>query len=204
MKLLTVIVSHDRLPFLKETVNSYLDTVTVPYDLVIVDNASGPETREWLAQCGITTLLLSNNLYPGAACNRGFRMADTHTHLHRSDNDMRFLPGWADRVQEAFDDGGAMIGQVSLRTDAQEPSGDAVGGNMVVRRQAWQEGLRYTEEPWDSVPWEDGLLTSQLDARGWLWTRVKRQCTVHLGDPPDFTDPYYRRTYSVRGLDVPD
>ena len=131
-------------------------------------------------------------------------MADTHTHLQRSDNDMRFLPGWADAVVEAFSEGGGTLGQVSLRTDEQEPANDAVGGNMVVRRQAWVEGLRYTEEPWDSVPWEDGLLTSQLDARGWSWSRVKRQCTVHLGDPPDFDDPYYRRTYAIRGLDVPD
>lgn len=204
MKLLTVIVSHDRLPFLKETVNSYLDTVTVPYDLVIVDNASGPETREWLTQAGLTTLLLPNNLYPGAACNRGFRLRDGHSHLHRSDNDMRFLPGWCDWLQDAFADGGRTTAQVSLRTDEQEPATDAVGGNMAIRREAWDEGLRYTEEPWDRVAWEDGLLTSQLDARGWLWSRVKAPCTVHLGDPPDFDDPYYRKTYAIRGLPVPD
>lgn len=204
MRLHTVIVTRDRLDFLKATVNSYLDTVTVPFELVVVDNHSGAEAAEWLMQSGLTVLRLPANRYPGYAANRGFRLADERaTHLHRSDNDMRFLPGWCEWLSTEFD-AGTLVGQVSLRTDEQEPASDAVGGNMVLARAAWDEGVRYTDEPWDAVPWEDGLLTANLVERGWLWRRVRRACTIHLGDPPDFTDAYYRDTYAIRGLPVPD
>lgn len=206
MRLLTVIVNRDRLPFLRETVASYRETVTVDHDLVIVDNAStGLSTHEFLLGVGCPVLRLPMNYYPGYAANRGFRLrGPEHTHLHRSDNDIRFLPGWCREMEAAFETlAGEQIGQVSLRTDEQEPDEAAVGGNMVVRASLWDRGLRYTDLPWDQVPWEDGLLTGEVERLGFKWTRVSSPATVHLGDPPDFTDDYYRATYSIRGLDVP-
>jgi len=203
MHLLTVVVSRDRLPFLKETIATFQETCTMPYDLVIVDNASEPETREWIVRSGITAILLPRNLYPGAACNLGFGLRSPKTtHLHRSDNDMRFLPGWADRVLTVFEQNKNVV-QVSLRTNEQEPATDAVGGNMVVSRSVFDDGIRYTDEPWDSVPWEDGLLTQHIVESGGLWARVGAVSTIHLGDPPDFSDTYYRETYTIRGLEVP-
>lgn len=204
MKILTVVVSRDRPGLLAETLRSYRDTVTGEHDLIVVDNASGRETRDWLAGCDAPVLLLPENRYPGYATNRGWRLHDgSHDLLHRSDNDVRYLDGWSDELRERFAD--SAVGQTGLMTDEQEGVDmPAVGGNMAIRRQVYEGGVRYTDEPWSVVPWEDGTMTQAIRDAGWSWTRVRRQCLVHLGDPPDFTDPYYRETYTIRGLPVPE
>lgn len=200
MNLLTVIVSLDRLPLLRETVESYMDTVTEPHDLVVVDNGSGSKTRRWLiGQRHLTAILLPENRYPGYATNRGWRLLeDRHTVLHRADNDVRFLPGWCDRVAERFAEG---AGQVGLRTDGEEDTAvPAVGGNMAISRAVYDAGIRYTDAPWGEVPWEDGDLSARIHKAGFVMMRVRERCLVHLGDPPDFSDPYTMETYRVRGL----
>jgi len=183
----------------------------MPFDLLVVDNNSAEETREWLRDSGLRTLLLDANYYPGYATNRGWLQHDeSHDLLHRSDNDLNYLPGWSDALVERFEHGrarggpGLRVGQVGLMTDAQEGRNmPAVGGNMAIRREVYEAGVRYTDEPWSAVPWEDGMMTGAVVASGWGWTRVATQCLVHLGDPPDFSDPYYRETYGIRGLEVP-
>jgi GT2 family glycosyltransferase len=204
MTLFTVIVSYERPDLLEETVRSYRETVEVEHEIVIVDNASGEETRKLIRSLGIPALMLPENRYPGYATNRGWRLHDPRAHsiLHRSDNDVRYLPGWSKELTEAFQ--GQRVGQVGLMTDLQEgASVPAVGGNMAILRKVYEKGVRYSDEPWDVVPWEDGTMTRSVVEAGWRWTRVSNQCLVHLGDPPDFDDPYYRQTYSIRGLDVP-
>lgn len=208
MKLFTALVSYNRPELLKRTVASYLETVSMPFDLVIVDNGSDDETLDWLSASGLKTLLLGENRYPGYAANQAWRLHDeSHDLLHRSDNDLNYLPGWSDAVVERFERGrarggpGRRVGQVGLMTDAQEGKKvPAVGGNMAIRREVYEEGVRYTDEPWDTVPWEDGMMTGSVVAAGWGWARVATQCLVHLGDPPDFDDPYYVKTYGVRGI----
>ena len=208
MKLFTALISYNRPELLKRTVASYLETVSMPFDLVIVDNGSDEETLDWLAASGLKTLLLGENRYPGYAANRAWTLHDeSHDFLHRSDNDLHYLPGWCEALVQRFQRGharggpGLRVGQVGLMTDAQEGRKvPAVGGNMAIRREVYEEGVRYTDEPWDSVPWEDGMMTGSVVAAGWGWARVSTQCLVHLGDPPDFDDPYYVKTYGVRGI----
>lgn len=204
MRLFTAMISYNRLELLKRTVNSYLETVAVPFDLWIVDNASDDETRQWLLDARLNVVLLDRNRYPGYATNRGWALSDaSHDILHRSDNDIHYLPGWSETLLERFASN-SRIGQVGLMTDEQEGKEmPAVGGNMAIRRDVFLNGVRYTDEPWDVVPWEDGMMTTAVKAAGWNWKRVHRQCLVHLGDPPDFDDPYYRETYAVRGI-LPD
>lgn len=209
MKLFTALVSYNRPELLKRTVASYLATISMPFDLVIVDNGSDDETLDWLAASGLRTLLLGENRYPGYAANRAWELHDeSHDFLHRSDNDLNYLPGWSDALMERFERGHgrggvgrARVGQVGLMTDAQEGKKvPAVGGNMAIRRAVWEEGVRYTDEPWNVVPWEDGMMTGAVVQAGWGWARVATQCLVHLGDPPDFDDPYYIETYGIRGI----
>lgn len=211
MKIFSAIVSFNRLEFLKRTINSYLETITIPFDLIIVDNGSAPETREWIASSGIKALFLAENHYPGYATNRAWRLHEpSHDLLHRSDNDIHYLPGWSDALVEGFGietnrygrgSLQAPIGQVGLMTDEQEGRGmPAVGGNMAIRREVYEAGVRYTDESWESVPWEDGLMTSSVIASGWSWARVATHSLVHIGDPPDFDDPYYVATYGIRGI----
>lgn len=204
MKLHTVIISYNRLPLLQETIASYQATVTVPHTLLVVDNGSNAETVRWLRQGvpGATVMLLGTNLYPGPATNMGFDSAPVDaTHLHRSDNDMRYLPGWCAELAHVFARD-PKIAQVGLRTDAEELHTELnVGGTAVFRRALWDAGLRYREDGWPTLGTmtEDYWISAAIDRLGYRWRRVQRPCVVHLGTG-DLKDPYYQHSFGVRGI----
>lgn len=199
MNLHTVIVSYNRLDLLQRTLESYLATVSVPYSLLIVDNGSAQPTRDFLRRSGFKTLQMRRNRFPGPATNLGFQGAEA-THLHRSDNDMEYLPGWCEEVQERFAD--PTVGQVGLRTDEEENHTELnVGGTAVFRRELWDAGLRYREESWKILGTltEDYWISVAVNEMGWRWTRVTRPCVIHTASG-DRRDPYYRRSYGIRRL----
>ena len=202
MKLFTVIVSYNRLDLLRETIASYQATLTLPSKLLIIDNGSDKETRLWLIRSGLPLRLLPENRYPGAACNLAFAEApkDT-THLHRSDNDMRYLSGWCAEVEQRFAVG-PKLGQLGLRTEAEELACETnVGGTSVIDKRLWDQGLRYDERPWQELGsvTEDYYLSQEIERRGWRWERVRRSCVVHTASG-DRADPYYQHSYGIRGI----
>lgn len=206
MKLVSVVVSYNRLELLKETVFSYKETVTSPHRLIVVDNCSDEETRRWLRNSGLEVIFLSDNFYPGYATNRGWEQGieDDTEFLHRSDNDFRYLPGWEEEVMNRFQD---EIGQVGLRTDEEDGHAETnVGGNCVIRRELWDAGLRYDETPWPEIRerWgngysEDSFFSPRVRKLGWQWTRVSRPIIQNLASG-DWSDPYYSTSYGVRGI----
>lgn len=195
----TVVVSYQRLPLLRETLRSYRETVTLPHTLLVVDNASDPEVTAWLRREDVMVVALDVNRYPGYATNLGWAMAPTEARLlHRSDNDVRYLPGWCEEVVERFED--PLLGQLGLRTLAEEGPQAAVGGNCVVRRALWERGLRYSELAWSAAaPFEDAVLSHHVLAMGFRWARVERPCVEHIGLARR-DDPYYQETFAVRGI----
>jgi glycosyltransferase involved in cell wall biosynthesis len=198
----TAVVSFERLALLKRTIQSYLATVTVPWRLVVVDNGSSHDVRRWLDTniAPENLLMLGENRYPGYACNRAFELAaDDVTHLHRSDSDMEYLPGWCDHAIAAFESGAGIVG---LRTDAEELYTELnTGGTAIIRRELWAEGLRYHEGEWVNDMTEDWKLCQDAKTRGWRWTRVAEPSVVHLGgQEASIDDPYYRHSFGVRGL----
>jgi glycosyltransferase involved in cell wall biosynthesis len=210
MKLHTVMVTYNRLESTKQSIASFLETVTVPWSLTIVDNGSTDGTREWLADHGpfkARTVALGENRYPGYACNLGWSYApDDATHLQRADNDWTFLPGWCDVVQEAFEN--PLVGQVGLRTDREEsdrhgkPIPWNVGGNNIIRRSLWDAGLRYDERPWPELPAghsEDTYLSPAVSAMGFEWQRVAKPCIVG-NSRESKRDPYYIASYKARRI----
>lgn len=203
--LVTVVVSYQRLALLQRTLESYWETVSLPHSLVVVDNHSDDDVRRWLETIDDTVIFLERNYYPGYAANRGWEfLLDEHpdaTLLHRSDNDMEYQPGWCEEVVEQMRDD--RVWQVGLRTVEEEGPQGAVGGNSVLRRAAWDAGLRYGEAPWNEVAFEDGHLSNAIMASGHSWVRVLRPCALHVGHhtpADDAADPYYGETMRVRGL----
>jgi glycosyltransferase involved in cell wall biosynthesis len=207
VKLHTVMVTYNRLESTRQSIESYLETVSVPYYLVIADNGSTDGTVEWIEsqfwQGRIDgKVLLPENRYPGYAVNRGWEtgLDDDATHLHRADNDWTFLPGWCDHVARAFKD--PKVGQVGLRTQREEPVSYNVGGNNVIRRELWDQGLRYDERPWTELPAghsEDTYMSPAVVAMGYKWTRVRQPCIV--GNSVESTDdPYYQASYRARRI----
>jgi glycosyltransferase involved in cell wall biosynthesis len=204
VKLHTVFVTHNRLELTKEAVQSYLATVSVPYTYIVVDNASTDGTVEWLITEGHPCSLLPENRYPGFATNRGWEWApDDATHLQRADNDMRFLRGWCNEVQLRF---GRRVGQVGLRTVGEEfRCAVNTGGNMVIRKELFDRGLRYDERPWPDYPAglsEDTFLSPAVKKLGYQWTRVRKPCLESLASG-DWEDPYYQRSYGDRKINRP-
>ena len=92
MKLHTVFLTYNRLELTKQAIESYLDTVTVPYTYLVIDNCSQDGTKEWLNSFDHPYEFLTRNRYPGYATNQGWtRAPDDATHLQRADNDFAFL-----------------------------------------------------------------------------------------------------------------
>ena len=210
MKIHSVIVSYNRPDLTEKVVKSYLDTVTLPFSLVIVDNCSDEETVGILsalcAERHFRVQYLERNFYPGYATNRGFEMApDDATLLHRQDNDFAFLDGWCEQVVSAFSS--KNLGQLGLRTDKEEMFAQwNVGGCCVIRRELWDQGLRYDERPWGEYPAgysEDSFLSPAVVEMGYRWNRVRRACLVSLASG-DWDDPYYEQSYSQRGIRRPE
>jgi GT2 family glycosyltransferase len=216
----SVIVSYNRLELTQQAISSYLDTVTLPHSLVVVDNNSTDGTVDWLLdnfpfglwdrfedgrqQCYV--IPLAENKYPGYACNYGWeQMPEKATILHRADNDFAFLPGWCDHVLAALEN--PAVGQVGLRTDEEELwNTHNVGGNCVIRRKLWDKGLRYDERPWgegyDPGWTEDSLLSPEVVKLGYRWARVAVPCirSLSVEDP---NDAYYQESWRVRGIKPP-
>ena len=218
MKLHTVFVTYNRLELTKQAIQSYLDTVTVPFTLVVMDNGSTDGTADWVrsrihpewSMAGMEVWVheFFENMYPGYATNFGWSRAfDDATHLHRADNDFKFLPGWCDEVEARFDVN-PRLGQLGLRTGDEELWVDHnTGGNCVIRRELWDEGIRWDERPWPEIKpagyTEDSYFSPEVIRMGWEWGRVTTPCIQSLSHE-DPEDPYYRKSWADRGIDICD
>lgn len=203
MKLHTCMISYDRPEAIKRSLASYLETVSNPFSLVVADNGSEKELREWLcAQSEFSVVCLDRNYYPGYACNRGWELAPLDADfLHRADNDFIYREGWCDEIEERFQD--PQLGQLGLLTARVEGTGcPNVGGNCVIRRSLWDAGLRYDERPWTELEpgmSEDSFMSPSVTRMGFTWMRAQRECIDGV-TTPDPNDDYYVRTYEARRI----
>jgi len=211
--ILTCIVTHDRLAYTKRCIRSYLRTRRPEDRLVVVDNAS---TERGMATYlrGLDCLVLRNatNRYPGAATNQGWE-AGLQTwqpdFLHRSDNDIEYLPGWGDEVEATFAEWPelALLGILNLHEDHGAPPPGAkgikpvprVGGNVVMPARLYPE-LRWAEGPWKPGQDEDGPMSWAARKHGWVAHLVATVANnMAFGRYSDYP-AYYDRTAAVRGI----
>jgi hypothetical protein len=125
--------------------------------------------------------------------------------LHRADNDFIFLPDWETHVRLQFSIN-ERLGQLGLRTDDEElHNPHNVGGNCVIRKQLWDEGLRYDERPWPKIAakvpgyTEDSFLSPEVRRMGWEWGRVTQPCIRPISSE-DPNDEYYIKSWQDRGM----
>jgi glycosyltransferase involved in cell wall biosynthesis len=212
MKLLTCVVTYNRLAYTQRCIGSYLDTVGSGALLVIVDNGSTDGTRDWLGQFD-NVIFNDTNRYPGAACNQGWDLGLTTFDadlLHRSDNDIEYLHGWRQEVEHTIAEWPevALLGVLNLHEDRHieglhatgiEPV-SRVGGNVVMPARLFRGGLRWREGAWAPGRDEDGPMSWDA-ARHGMVVRLNRTVANNMAfcrydDYPD----YYNETARVRGI----
>lgn len=205
----TCVVTHNRLAYTQRCVTSLLRTQRPGDSLVVVDNASGDGTVEWLTSVGVRVIRNAENRYPGAACNQGWHGA-TATYLHRSDNDIEYHDGWADEVERAFADWPdlALLGILNLHEDHGDPPPDAhgivpvprVGGNVVMPVYLFLDGLRWWEGDWAPGQDEDGPMSWSAKRHGMVAHLARTVAdNMAFGRYDDYPD-YYDRTAAARGF----
>ncbi len=204
MKLHTVFVTYNRLELTKRAIESYLETVTLPFTLAVVDNASDDGTVEWICRMMNGNVhLLTENRYPGTATNIGWADAPADADfLQRADNDNAFLANWCEHVQECFE-GRPELGQLGLRTaDWDSNNGINVSGDCIIRRELWDKGLRWEEKPWSEYPRgtaESRPFAKAVTKMGYKWDRVTQECIRPIAaEDPD--DSYYIESWRSRGI----
>lgn len=179
MKALIAFVSHERLDYTKKSLRSLKETLTIDHKIVVYDNASSEEVRDWLGEAraeGLCDAVIfsGTNDYPGAAANAAWElglsdhMPDADL-LVRVDNDMEFLPGWDTEMVKAFESH-TLLGQLGLMNQSQAFPGEEnrvvphtvdgytinrfwtnVGGTMAMRREVYDLGIKYDETPWQAA-----------------------------------------------------
>jgi len=101
----TILLSWNRSALLERTLRSYRDTVTPPFELIVIDNGSDDDSRrviEDAAKCTaeMQIIFLDENI-GGEAFNVCLdRVSGDLVHL--SENDYLYLPGWSEHVRAAF------------------------------------------------------------------------------------------------------
>jgi len=232
MEMLICVVTHNRLEYTQDCLRSVAGNTPSGYKVVVVDNASTDGTVEWLqsdeAKDLYDHLILSPvNKFPGAACNQGWmvglnKFGDSNfTHLCRLDNDCVVQPGWygdVERMFASFPDLGQLgliemsgatefqyVERTNDETGVSVNSGPTnIGGPNVIVRELWDEGLRYSEMPWQHfgqpTPQEDVLLSLAIKKAGkWFANTTKLICVEQSFGNTDKYYDYYADTFQRRG-----
>jgi predicted O-methyltransferase YrrM len=220
----TTVLSWNRADLLRRTLDSYAQTVSVPHELFIVDNASTDGSREIIADfCRknprATPLYLETN-EGGAAVNHGLARSRGAL-LHITENDIEYEPRWADIAADNFEIF-PELGQLSIfgpvPTDGEawvvKPSSmrhrrsrivyvteENVGTTSVLRREVWDRGVRVHNYPTKEGAFlfpNDGRLSSEIRSLGFwsAWAhKYLAQNLGHMGDEIDARAEYYAENY---------
>jgi glycosyltransferase involved in cell wall biosynthesis len=211
----TVMLCWNRLPLSRRCLASYLETITVPHELFLIDNASTDGTREWMrslaANAGVTGLVLTERNDPAAALNAALARCEGRL-LHIMENDYVYAPGWDRYVLDRF----ARIpelGQLSVtvglpRLRADHTSGllhvarDNVATTSIIRRELFfVSGVRVRGHYLRQRYPNDYDLSQQIRRAGWLVAWPDTELARHVGveDEEFRRDPgYYARDYALK------
>jgi predicted O-methyltransferase YrrM len=101
----TILLNWNRSVLLEQTLRSYAETVTGPFELFVIDNGSSDDSRAVIEDArkyiaDLQVLSLDENI-GGEAYNLCLdRISGALVHL--SENDYVYLEGWAEHVRDAF------------------------------------------------------------------------------------------------------
>ncbi len=112
----TIVLNWNRADLLKRTLDSYISTITVPFEIFILDNASTDNSRDvikdFCSKVSDTQAVFLEKNMGGEAINIALKQCRGE-YVHISENDIEYLSGWTETVlalYQAF----PRLGQLSL------------------------------------------------------------------------------------------
>lgn len=88
-----VIPSYNQCSFLKATINSLAEQTYNDYELIIIDDASDNETKNYIQNLDCIKVMNTRQKYVNANWNEGIRMA-SHRYVVIANNDITFSKDW--------------------------------------------------------------------------------------------------------------
>jgi predicted O-methyltransferase YrrM len=205
----TVVLNWNRADLLFRTLESYRNTISVPHEIFIIDNASSDNSHSIIEDfCAkaprAEAIFLPQNM-GGEAINIGLEKAQGR-YLHISENDLEYLPHWSTQCIELFEKF-QLLGQLSFFGPL--PDDDTPGGvgaippsklrhlqgsiiyetenNVVttcmIRRAIWDLGIRVHSLPeHDGVIFpDDGRLSQEIKQAGFLVAHTDHGMVRNIG-----------------------
>ena|SRR2546423_4869933 len=190
----TVLLNWNRLELLRTAVESYLKTVSVPYELILMDNASSDGSREFIdsvcrGKDNHRAILLDDNI-GGEALNVGLSEA-RGVFLHISENDVEYLPGWDANLLQKFRDF-PELGQLSVFSPFHQVEDgeiwcdkpalrrrngsstiyvalDNISPSSLVKRELWDMGVRWRSLSSGKLNFPaDGPFSAEVKSHGYV------------------------------------
>lgn len=222
----TTLLNWNRADLLRRTLESYARTITVPYEIFIIDNASTDNSREVISDfCAhvpnAEAVFLDQNR-GGEAINVGLERS-SGAYLHISENDLEYLPGWAEKVVDLFDCFPS-LGQLSLfgPVPSDEEAWEVkpsvlrhargriiyealcnVGTASILRREVWMRGVRVRnyQSPGTFLFPDDAQLSTDIKDAGYAVAWADQYLVRNLGHAVsefEGREEYYRDNYASK------
>jgi GT2 family glycosyltransferase len=183
-----VVVTFNAPGFVRKCIEDIRSRTHVPYELIVVDNASEAETRDYLRSVpGIRLIENRENRLWCAACNQGMRAADARAkYLLLLNSDVEILrDDWLELLVAVMESG-PRVGLVGPKRNA-VPVGPLWGyldGFCLLIRRSLAEEIGYFDEerwPWSGAPAEFAVAAW---SRGWIYKVVhpRDACVFHHED----------------------
>ena len=102
MDLSVITLSYDNLDFTKAFVKSIRDNTTLPYELIIVDNGSEPDTQRWVKENSDQSIIFQENQGFSKGFNEGVKLAQGK-YVMMANNDTEFPPDWDKKLVDIIE-----------------------------------------------------------------------------------------------------
>ncbi len=196
-----VVVTFNAPDYVRRCLDSIRARTTLPYELIVVDNASAAPTRALLAeraaQGEIRLVQNEDNPLWAKACNQGLALCDPASRalLLLNPDCEALAEDWVQRLAAVLDDPKVAVTGVALNFKRIGPVLGCVDGQcFLMRREAFEEvGLLDAERyPWNGAPFD---WCARAWAKGWIYRQA--------ADGPRFLVHHGHKSVEASGRDLP-
>ena len=225
----TIVLNWNRADLLFQALESYKNTISVSYEIFIIDNASTDNSQsvinDFCAEIAYASAIFLHKNIGGEAINIGLEKA-RGKYLHISENDLEYLPNWADKCIDLFEHFPS-LGQLSFLGPL--PADDLLGGvgavppsqlkhshgrivyelkensgtSCIMRREIYDQGIRVHSLPEKEgfIFPNDGQLSLEIKEAGYMVARSDHYIVKNIGHTVEEIkkrSEYYVRNYRAK------